>query len=190
MPPSLGAAPSGDRAFGIRSGGFTLIEILVVLFMALLLVGLVVPHLGGEQPQRLRETALRFRNVLHWLRDQATYGEGEYRLRLDLREQSYHCERRLGEEWRPVADPLLRPGRMDPAHGRMVWVPYDNEIADADEVSVVFSLLGPERPLLVRFHTAEETGYTVSFRPEWSRPRLTVGLLAWGDDRLRSGWHD
>ena len=166
-----------------RGSGFTLIEMLVVLFLALLLVGLAVPRLGLDDLDRVRGAALRFRNVLQWLSDQATFGDGEYRLRLDIRKQSYHCERRLGPAFVPVTDPLLQPGRVLPAWGRIAWVPYDNGLSDADEVAVAFSPLGPEQPIMVHFSTPEgDAGFTVSFRPEWPAPRLTGGLLAWGGE--------
>lgn len=164
--------------------GFTLLEVLVTLFIITLLVGLVVPRLGQSDLDTVRRSGLRFRNVLQWLQDQATYTGGEYRLKLDFAEQSYWCELRNGTTFSPVTDPLLQVQRLNLSQGRMVWVPYDNGIADADEVVVAFSPFGPDRPIMVRFVGLDGLGYSVSLRPEWWAPRLAEGLLAWDAEEV------
>lgn len=169
----------------------------MTLFIITLLVGLVVPRLGQSNLESVRMAGVRFRNVLQWLQDQATYTGGDYRLHLDFSEQSYWCEVRNGATFFPVSDPLLRAERLNPDQGRMVWVPYDNGIADADEVVVPFSPFGPDRPIMVHFVGLDggddaldgaldgaTAGYSVSLRPEWWTPRLAEGLLSWDSEAL------
>lgn len=151
----------------------------MVLFILTLVVGLVVPKLGQSDRERMRMAGFRFRSVLQWLQDQATYKGGEYRLWLDFAEQRYGCEVRNGTAFFPVSDPLLHDTRIEREIGRMIWVPYDNGISDADDVVVSFSSFGPARPILVQFVGLDGTGYSVSLRPEWWAPRLSVGLLTW-----------
>ena len=159
--------------------GFTLIEVMITLFIISMLVGLVVPNLRMNDQESIRLAALRLRSVLHWLQEQSTYTGEEYRLHMDFAKQRYWCELRNGEIFVPVTDPLLRMEVLNPSQGRMVWVPYDNGIADADEVLVPFSTFGPDRPIMVRFVGEEEGGYTVFLRPEWWAPRMAEGILAW-----------
>ena len=161
--------------------GFTLLEMLVTLFIVTLLVTLVVPRLGQSDLETMRLAGMRFRNVLQWLLDRAAYTGGAYRLHLDFAAQRYWCEVRRGTTFSPVSDPLLRAEHLMPSQGRMVWVPYNNGIPDADDVVVPFSSFGPDRPILVRFVGPNSEGYSVSLRPEWWAPRLAEGLLAWDE---------
>lgn len=174
---SLGRSRHGGASWA----GFTLLEVLVTLFIITLLVGLVVPRMGQSNRDAMRVAGMRFRNVLQWVQDRATYTGVAYRLHLDLVGQRYWCEWRNGEVFAPVSDPLLRMVPLDPAHGRMMWVPYGDDLPDLDEVVVSFSSYGPDRPIMVRFVGMEGEGYSVSLRPEWWMPRLSKGLLVWDD---------
>ena len=167
------------KPFPVWSAGFTLIEMLVTLFIITLLVGLVVPRLGLDDLDSVRMKAMRFRNVLRWLQDQATYTGGHYRLHMDFTEQRYWCEILNGTTYFPVEDPLLRSGSLQTDQIRMVWVPYNSGITDADEVLLPFTPVGPEQPVMVQFVGLDGLGYSVSLRPEWWTPRLQEGLLQW-----------
>ncbi|MBF0135335.1 MAG: prepilin-type N-terminal cleavage/methylation domain-containing protein [Magnetococcus sp. DMHC-1] len=160
--------------------GFSLLEVMVTLFLVTILMGLVVPHLGSDQQESLRSAANRFRQVLIWLRDQGSFGLSEYRLRLDLSRNMYFCEQRLNDRFVPVDDPLLQSGVLDPAVGRMAWQPDMTDLPDLNEIIVRFSRFGPEKPIMVQFVDHDATiGFTVSYRPEWSKPRLEAGQLGW-----------
>ena len=160
--------------------GFSLLEVMITLFLVTILVGLVIPRLGLGQLESMRLTANRFRNVLLWLRDQGSFGSAEYRLRLDPNRGRYFCEVRQGETFVPVDDPLLQPGVLNPTMGRMIWQPDKANLSDLNEVLIRFTPFGPERPIMVQFVDREATaGYTVSYRPEWTEPRVEQGLLAW-----------
>ena len=168
-----------------HSRGFTLLEVMLTLFLVALLVGLVVPKFASSDLEMMRLRGLRFRSVLLWLQEQASYTDGIYRLRINFSEQRYWCEIREWDIFIPVADALLHSEPLDPRLGRMSWIPYDNGIADVDEVVVPFSMFGPQRPIMVQFRMVlddgDSQGFTVSFRPEWWAPRLVFGLLVWED---------
>ncbi|MBF0147675.1 MAG: prepilin-type N-terminal cleavage/methylation domain-containing protein [Magnetococcales bacterium] len=153
---------------------FTLIEMMVTLLLVSLLLGLVIPRLGSDQQEFLRLSAIRFRNVLIWLRDQGSFGPSEVRLRLDPIHNTYFCEMNREGRFVPVEDPLLQHGSLHPVRGRIIWL-QDSPMGkpDLDEVIVRFTRFGPERPIMVQFVNQEATlGYTVSYRPEWSGPHL------------------
>ncbi|MBF0190899.1 MAG: prepilin-type N-terminal cleavage/methylation domain-containing protein [Magnetococcales bacterium] len=164
----------------LRSRGFTLLEVMITLFLITILTGLVIPYLGPGKLDGLRASANRFRQVLIWLRDQGASGLAEYRLRLEPAQGWYHVEVLDQENFVPVADPLLKPGLLHPADGQLRWQPDQADLSDPSEVTVGFTRFGPERAIQVQFTTRDgKEGFTVSYRPEWSQPRLEAGLLSW-----------
>ncbi len=153
---------------------------MVTLFLISILMGLVVPHLGFGQLESIRTAANRFRNVLIWLRDQGSYGLESYRLRLDLPHNTYYCEMLRKESFIPVEDPLLKPGILHPGDGHLIWQPDKTDLPDFNEVIVPFNTFGPAKAIMVQFTNREgNDGFTVSYRPEWSKPRVEQGLLSW-----------
>ncbi|MEO5333896.1 MAG: prepilin-type N-terminal cleavage/methylation domain-containing protein [Magnetococcus sp. YQC-5] len=165
---------------GTLIAGFSLLEVMVTLFLITILMGLVMPHLGLGQLESMRSAANRFRNVLIWLRDQSSYGVAEYRLRLDLPRATYHCEVLRDETFVPVEDPLLQAGVVHADLGKLIWMPDKTDLPDLSEVLVRFTPFGPERPIMVQFAASSAPGgFTVSYRPEWSKPRVEQGLLEW-----------
>ncbi|MBF0341042.1 MAG: prepilin-type N-terminal cleavage/methylation domain-containing protein [Magnetococcales bacterium] len=160
--------------------GFTLLEVMITLFLVTILLGLAIPNLAPGRLEGLRASANRFRNVLMWLRDQGSSGMAEYRLRLEPARGFYYCEVLEEKTYVPVADPLLKPGHLDPLDGRLIWQADKSDLADMDELSISFNRFGPTRAILVQFAAREKNeGFTVSYRPEWSQPRLEPGLLTW-----------
>ncbi|MBF0440089.1 MAG: prepilin-type N-terminal cleavage/methylation domain-containing protein [Magnetococcales bacterium] len=166
--------------------GFSLLEVMVTLFLLTILMGLVIPHLNTGKLESMRSAANRFRNVLIWLRDQGSFGLAEYRLRMDLTQGSYFCEVRQEESFVPVKDPLLLPGVLHPSLGKMIWQAEKNDLPDLSEIIIRFTSFGPEKAIMVQFAASvppgvaeEAIGFTVSFRPEWSKPRLEQGLRTW-----------
>ncbi|MBF0295206.1 MAG: type II secretion system protein [Magnetococcales bacterium] len=160
--------------------GFTLLEVMVTLFVISILMALVMPRLAIDQLEPARAAAMRMRNVLIWLRDQAASGNDEYRLRLIPGQGFYASEVLRGDTFVPVDDPLLQPTVIDPDQASLSWQPPPGETGGADETAIRFTPFGPERAILIRFATrAKGEGYTVSYRPEWGKPRLEAGLGAW-----------
>lgn len=160
--------------------GFTLLEVMVTLFLLSILLSLVMPHLGMGKLEAMRSSANRFHNVLIWLRDQSSFGMAEYRLRLDLPKNIYYCEILQEQSYLPVDDPLLQPDGMKPGTSQMIWQPDKGDLPDLSEINVRFTPFGPNKAILVQFANQEQTdGFTVSYRPEWSKPRLEQGLLKW-----------
>ena len=177
----------GWAAAGGSGAGFTLLEMLVVLFIAALLITLAVPRFEAGDHEAMRRSALRFRNMLLWIRDQGAYTGGVYRLQLDWLHGRYYCEKRQGEQFVPVTDPLVQPVTIHPDVGRMRWIPGSAAEGVANTVTIPFSTLGPEWPVMVRFESSDGRGYTVSYRSEWPKPRIEEGLQTWreADD---AGW--
>ncbi len=166
--------PARGRGPGNSVLGFTLMEILVVLIILSVIIGVGLPNLMPDNRQAVRQEAVRFRNVLQWLAEQAAYGSGKYRLRLDFAKQSYVCLVLFEKEYKEVDDPLVKKRFLDNDRVVMRWKPYENEFTSQHEIDVDFTPFGPSRPLMVEFFLPENDrfGYWVEFSP--NRPFPSV----------------
>ena len=93
-----------------HSGGFTLLELVVVLFLLSLAAALVAPRLPSMQESRLRTSARQFAVQLRYLDERAVTGKIPYILRINLDEQKVDVVRKTatGEEVPPDDPYLLR----------------------------------------------------------------------------------
>jgi len=119
MPTSTRATSEARRA---RSGGFTLIELAVVLLILAVLLSFVTPRLLALGQVRREAAARRLATLLGYLHDEASLRGRTYRLTLDFDDASYEVramaesdQQGAGvdfvEEWGPLArDESLPPG--------------------------------------------------------------------------------
>jgi len=76
--------------FGVlRSSGFTLLELSLVLFIIGLLVTVLVPRLGGLDRARLETSAQRLAALVRYLNGEAAFRGHVYRIRYDLDQHRY-----------------------------------------------------------------------------------------------------
>jgi general secretion pathway protein H len=90
-------------------GGFTLLELVVVLALLALAATLVVPRLPAMQESRLRASVRQLSAQLRYLDERAVAGKVPYRLRLNLDEQKIDVVQKTatGDE-APPDDPYLQ----------------------------------------------------------------------------------
>ena len=94
------ACEAPDQSSG--SGGFTLLELMVVVFVLALLVGLVPPMIAGAVPgAELRSATQEIAAALRYARSQAISENREVTFELDVKNRSY----RLSGSARKVALP-------------------------------------------------------------------------------------
>ncbi len=93
-----------------RSGGFTLLELLVVIALIGIILTFATLTLGGDRrAERLEQEAERFRQLTRLAAEQAVLRGEEWGVALD--EQGYRYLYLGDDGWRPVADPAFRPRR-------------------------------------------------------------------------------
>jgi type II secretion system protein H len=73
----------------LRSSGFTLLELSLVLFIIGLLVTVLVPRLGGLNRARLDTSAQRLAALVRYLNGEAAFSGHVYRIRYDLDQHGY-----------------------------------------------------------------------------------------------------
>ncbi|BCG45848.1 General secretion pathway protein H [Citrifermentans bremense] len=85
------------------SAGFTLLELMVVIFIISLAAGLVFPRLPDTEATKLKNSARNLGSGIRFLNDQAIITKKVYRLHLDLNDNSTRITRvsPSGEELQP-----------------------------------------------------------------------------------------
>ena len=73
----------------LRSSGFTLLELSLVLFILGLLVTVLVPRLGGLEQARLDTSAKRLAALVRYLYGEAAFRGQTYRIQYDLDQHRY-----------------------------------------------------------------------------------------------------
>src|SRR5271157_3098916 len=91
-------------------GGFTLLEISVVLFIMGLLITLVIPHFGGLRTAYLKSEARRLAGRTNYLYERATADKLVLRLTFDLDTDSYFVSRLDPYAAQPIFQPDQEPG--------------------------------------------------------------------------------
>jgi len=92
-----------------RAQGFTLLEMLVVLVVLSLIAGFSVPLFQNLLQGQVQRESTRLSRTIRILRNEAVLTQTDYRLVVDLKEQSYWAESRTGDQFRPRTDaPQLR----------------------------------------------------------------------------------
>ncbi|GIW39549.1 MAG: hypothetical protein KatS3mg076_0126 [Candidatus Binatia bacterium] len=104
-----------SRAAG---GGFTLIELALVLLIVGIVLSFAAPRLGDRSRMELRSHARRLATTMRLLRNEAVLDGRIYRLHFDLEAGRYWvtAEARPGDTTDPLArsGPLLRPVQLPP----------------------------------------------------------------------------
>lgn len=159
----------------LRSG-FTLLELMVVLLLVSIMMGLIVPKLFPEENGAVKKEAIHFVNVVQWLAEKATYSGQRVRLIMDFEKQRYSCEIRDGVTFVPIEDSLVRPRMLSKSLARMDIATKEGEFSLGSQsvISIEFSSLGPENPIMVHFHAGKIPGIVVYFSPGQLQPEMVT----------------
>ncbi len=106
--PFAGAGePPGRKAPLLDRRGFTLLELLLVVTIVAVLVGMVVPSIGGSDARRLNDAARELVLLLNRARQEAALGMTTWRLVAEPGEGRYYFEKRQDDGFtRPKQSPF------------------------------------------------------------------------------------
>lgn len=142
--------PPSGLASRSRSGGFTLLELLVVLVIAGLLLGMVAFNAMPGERQALQNDAQRIALLLQLARDEAIVRNRP--IAFEAGANSYRFLERDGGKWEPITeDELLREREFERAPVRLSITPP--VAAATDPLRVVFGREPVDKPFLLTLST-------------------------------------
>jgi general secretion pathway protein H len=143
------------------SAGFTLLELIVALFIISLVAAIVFPSFSGLGEQRIASDAHKIASLLRYLNDTATYTKETYTLKFDLRDDTISWKGPDGEHHDDIRS----------LSG--VYLPSKGKITEGD-ATVFFGPLGAAETIEVRLKDGEKD-MTVTFSPVSGRAKISEG---------------
>jgi general secretion pathway protein H len=156
-----GSAPSPEKCYPSVTDGFTLIELIVVLFLISLTAALVFPSFSNLGERRIASDANKIASLLRYLNDTAIYTKETYSLKFDLRDDAISWEGPDGEKHEDIKSLSS------------LYLPSKGQIKEG-EVTIFFGPLGTAENIEVRLKDKEKD-MTVSFSPISGRAKISEG---------------
>ena len=127
-PPRRRHGKGWGRGLG-STAGFTLLELMAVVFILGLVLTIASPRLEDISGVRVRSTSRKLASTIRYLYSLAIFDKSIYRLRFDFDNGTFATDKLVGQTFVPVEDPLLKHGRMPDG----VWL-RDMRVLGRDEV--------------------------------------------------------
>jgi general secretion pathway protein H len=120
----------------MQNGGFTLIELMVVIVIIAMAAALVIPRLPAPEATKLKNSARNLASGIRFLNDQAIITKGVYRLQLSMSDNSTKIFKisASGEELRPDDQFMSRPLIEDGISIEDVTVPQLGKVSEGEVV--------------------------------------------------------
>jgi prepilin-type N-terminal cleavage/methylation domain-containing protein len=157
---------SSTHKYNISSGrsAFTLIELIIVLFILSLTTALIIPNLWETGEIGLRSEAKRIGNTLRYIYDEAAGKKQTYTLEIDLDARSWGFECESGSRKFEMKEGILFRDVIIPSLGRIT----------TGKVRLPFGPLGPEEPITLHV-LRDGAEYTVTFNHLNGRAKIYKG---------------
>lgn len=157
---------SSIRIFRPRRGSsaFTLIELVVVLFIISLTTALIVPNLWDDGEAALKSEAKRIANTLRYICDEAAGKKLTYTLKINIDEGAWGFESDKESRSFTIKDDIVIRDIIVPSLGRLT----------SGEAILPFGPLGPEEPVTLHL-LKNDLEYTVILNHLNRRVKLYEG---------------
>lgn len=164
-----------------RAGGFTLLELAVVLFIIGLLVTLAVPRLGEFGSARLDSTARRLAALARYLHGEAVFRSQLYRLHYDLDQHTYWVTvltaTQDATEFVVDASPLTQPVSLPPSVTFADVQVSGTGRVSSGQVYTHFYPQGYTDPTLIHLRDQYSRIVTVTIPPLTGEPKVEEGYV-------------
>lgn len=154
------------HAPSISEHAFTLVELIIVIFIISLTAALVIPSLQGTGESALRSEAKRIGSTFRYVNDEAVGKKQTYKFRIDLDSGTWGYEGEAESRTHRLAKGVLIKDVVIPSHGGI----------SGGEVVIEFGPLGPGEPLTVHL-AKDESEYTVTFNHLNGRAKVLKGYV-------------
>ncbi len=138
--------------------GFTLLELIVVIFLISLIAAMVIPSFYGMSENKLKSDARRLASLLRYLNDNAISMKETYSLKFDLQEKTLSWKEAAGRKTETFEDLIG------------VYLPSKGEVKEG-QITVFFGPLGLQESIAVHLRR-EGRGMTVALNPWSGRTRV------------------
>lgn len=147
-----------------KESAFTLIELVIVIFIISLTSALIIPNLWESDKRALRSEAKRIGNTLRYIYDEAAGKKATYTFKINLNEGSWGFESDKETRSLKVSDNILIRDVIIPSLGTIT----------TGEAILTFGPLGPEETLTIHLST-DEFEYTIIFNHLNGRAKVYEG---------------
>ena len=146
--------------------GFTLIELIVVIFIISLTASIVMPSLWGSGDRSLKSEAKRMGNTMRYIYDEAVSKKQIYSLKIDIENNTWSFESKGESRSFQAKDGVMFKDIIVPSHGEI----------SKGELTLIFGPLGPEEPITLHLFR-DEAEYTVKFNHLNGRAKVLEGYI-------------
>jgi len=147
-----------------RNSAFTLIELIIVIFIISLTTALIVPNLWDNGESALKSEAKRIVNTLRYIYDEAAGKKRTYTLMVNINESSWGFESEKESRWFKLKEDIVFRDIVIPSLGMIT----------TGEAVLPFGPLGPEEPITLHL-LKNELEYTVTFNHLNGRVKVYEG---------------
>lgn len=153
---------SGDRA-GVRTG-FTLIELIVVLFIISIAAAIIIPSFPLTERGMLKKESRRISSALRYVYDEATAKKQTYLFNINLDNKSWGFKSEKESRNFEIRGDVKIKDVIVPSHGEI----------SRGELTIEFGPMGPDEPIILHLKK-DESEYTVIFNHLSGRTKILEG---------------
>lgn len=151
----------------IRSNGFTLIEIVVVVFIVGSLLYIATPKLLEKTDVNLKSASRTLSGTIKYFYNEAVFKKSIYRLNFDLDNNQYWPEVLDGQQFVRRSGILFKPRQLpDGVHFEdMETVRTEGKVDSGRDVFLIFLPTGYVDPAVIHLRTGDTNYFTLSTNP-------------------------
>lgn len=151
-------------SFNLISRGFTLVELIIVIFIISMTAALIMPSLWDTGERALKAESRRISNTLRYIYDEALGKKQTYNLKINLDKDVWSYKSKNESRSFELKDRVMFKDIIVPSLGDV----------SLGEVIMAFGPLGPEEPVIVHLMKKEKE-YTVVFNHISGRTKVYEG---------------